>query len=149
MLYRVAIRVESSTTWRWKSTALSSLNALFHLLRVYRPIPQDRLRKRETTLRDPEEDVHRHEYDREEREAAAGHAHMIVPLIGFFFLPTTTLAYAWLTNTHRPLEGVNLLILMVAVLIAGFGLFTWATKVSVRAKSVSTAPTVQRPVLLL
>lgn len=47
---------------------------------------------------------------------------MIVPLIGFFFLPTTTLAYAWLTNTHRPLEGVNLLILIVAVLIDAGGL---------------------------
>ena len=44
MLYRLAIRVASSTTWQWQSTALSSLNALFHLLRVYRPIPQDRLR---------------------------------------------------------------------------------------------------------
>jgi hypothetical protein len=47
---------------------------------------------------------------------------MIVPLIGFFFLPTTTLAYAWLTNTHRPLEGVNVLILIVAVLIDAGGL---------------------------
>ena len=47
---------------------------------------------------------------------------MIVPIIGFFFLPTTTLAYAWLTNTHRPLEGVNLLILIVAVLIDAGGL---------------------------
>ena len=47
---------------------------------------------------------------------------MIVPLIGFFFLPTTTLAYAWLTNTHRPLEGVNLLILILAVLIDAGGL---------------------------
>ena len=47
---------------------------------------------------------------------------MIVPIIGFFFLPTTTLAYAWLANTHRPLEGVNLVILIVAVLIDAGGL---------------------------
>lgn len=47
---------------------------------------------------------------------------MIVPLIGFFFLPTTTLAYAWLTNTHRPLEGANVLILILAVLIDAGGL---------------------------
>jgi hypothetical protein len=47
---------------------------------------------------------------------------MIVPLIGFFFLPTTTLAYAWLINTHRPLEGANVLILILAVLIDAGGL---------------------------
>ena len=47
---------------------------------------------------------------------------MIVPLIGFFFLPLTTLAYAWLTNSHRPMEGVNLIILIVAVVIDVGGL---------------------------
>ena len=45
MLYRVAIQVDApSLTWQWKSTALSSLSALFQLLRVYRAIPQNRLR---------------------------------------------------------------------------------------------------------
>jgi hypothetical protein len=47
---------------------------------------------------------------------------LIVPLLGFIFLPTTTLAYAWLTNTHRPLEGFNLLILIAAVLVDAGGL---------------------------
>jgi len=47
---------------------------------------------------------------------------LIVPLIGFFFLPLTTLAYAWLTNSHRPMEGVNLIILIVAVVIDVGGL---------------------------
>lgn len=47
---------------------------------------------------------------------------MIIPLLGFFFLPTTTLAYAWLTNSHRPLEGWNVLILILAVLIDAGGL---------------------------
>lgn len=42
---------------------------------------------------------------------------LLVPLIGFFFLPLTTLAYAWMVNTHRPMEGVNLIILIVAVII--------------------------------
>ena len=42
---------------------------------------------------------------------------LIIPLIGFFFLPLTTLAYAWLMNTHRPLEGINLIYLLVAVII--------------------------------
>jgi hypothetical protein len=41
----------------------------------------------------------------------------LVPLLGFFFLPLTTLAYAWMANSHMPLEGVNLLILLVAVIV--------------------------------
>ncbi len=42
---------------------------------------------------------------------------LIVPLLGFFFLPLTTLVYAWLVNTRQPLEGVSLLYLIVAVII--------------------------------
>jgi hypothetical protein len=42
---------------------------------------------------------------------------LIVPLLGFIFLPLTTLVYAWMTNTHQPLAGVNLLILIVAVIV--------------------------------
>ena len=47
---------------------------------------------------------------------------LLIPLLGFFFLPLTTLAYAWMANTHRPLDGVNLIILVVAVLIDAGGL---------------------------
>jgi hypothetical protein len=42
---------------------------------------------------------------------------LLIPVLGFFFLPLTTLAYAWMTNTHMPVEGVNLLILVVAVVV--------------------------------
>jgi hypothetical protein len=42
---------------------------------------------------------------------------LLIPIIGFFFLPLTTLAYAWMVNTHQPTEGVNLLILLVAAVI--------------------------------
>ncbi len=42
---------------------------------------------------------------------------LLVPLLGFFFLPVTTIVYAWLVNTHRPVEGINLIILIVAVVI--------------------------------
>ena len=42
---------------------------------------------------------------------------LILPLVGFLFLPLTTLAYAWMANTGRPTTGVNLLILIVAVVI--------------------------------
>src|ERR1039457_3393187 len=34
---------------------------------------------------------------------------LIIPILGFFFLPLTTLVYAWLVNSHHPLEGVNLI----------------------------------------
>ena len=47
---------------------------------------------------------------------------LIVLVLGFIFLPITTLVYAWLVNTRRPLDGVNLLILVVAVLIDAGGL---------------------------
>jgi hypothetical protein len=42
---------------------------------------------------------------------------IILPLLGFIFVPLTTLAYAWMVNTKQPLEGVNLLILLIAILI--------------------------------
>jgi len=42
---------------------------------------------------------------------------LLVPLIGFIFAPLTTLAYAWMVNNHLPLEGVNLLILLLAVVL--------------------------------
>ena len=47
---------------------------------------------------------------------------LLIPLLGFFFLPLTTLTYAWLTNTHRPLEGINVIFLIVAVIIDAGGL---------------------------
>lgn len=47
---------------------------------------------------------------------------LIVPLLGFIFLPLTTLVYAWLTNTHAPIAGVNLIILIIAVVIDVGGL---------------------------
>jgi hypothetical protein len=42
---------------------------------------------------------------------------LILPLVGFLFLPITTLAYAWMANTGRPTTGVNLIILIIAVVI--------------------------------
>jgi ACR3 family arsenite efflux pump ArsB len=42
---------------------------------------------------------------------------LILPLLGFLFLPLTTLAFAWMTNTRQPIAGVNLLILIIAVVI--------------------------------
>jgi hypothetical protein len=42
---------------------------------------------------------------------------LLVPLLGFLFLPLTTLAYAWMMNTRQPVAGMNLLILIIAVAI--------------------------------
>jgi hypothetical protein len=44
MYYRVAIQVDPSPTWQWKSTVLSSLNLVLQWLQVYRAFPQERLR---------------------------------------------------------------------------------------------------------
>ena len=52
---------------------------------------------------------------------------LLLPVLGFFFLPLTTIVYAWEVNNRMPLEGVNLLILVVAVLIdiGGLGGGEW------------------------
>jgi hypothetical protein len=47
---------------------------------------------------------------------------LLILLIGFIFLPLTTLAYAWMTNTGQPIAGINLIILIVAVIIDVGGL---------------------------
>lgn len=41
----------------------------------------------------------------------------LIPLLGFVFLPVTTLAYAWLINAHLPMEGFNLGLLILAVIV--------------------------------
>jgi methylase of polypeptide subunit release factors len=44
MFYRIAILAQDEPCLKWKSTPLSSLDVLFTFLRLYRAIPQDRLR---------------------------------------------------------------------------------------------------------
>lgn len=44
MYYRVAIQVNPSPPWQWKSTVLSSLDALFQWFRLYHALPQNHLR---------------------------------------------------------------------------------------------------------
>jgi hypothetical protein len=39
------------------------------------------------------------------------------PLLGFFFLPTTTLAYAVAQNRYDGLEGVGLVLVVLGVLV--------------------------------
>jgi hypothetical protein len=42
---------------------------------------------------------------------------LLLPLLGFIFLPLTTLVYAWLVNSGLPIAGINLVILIIAVII--------------------------------
>ena len=42
---------------------------------------------------------------------------LLLPLLGFFFLPLTTIVYAWEINHDMPTAGINLLYLLVAVII--------------------------------
>ena len=44
MYYRVAIQEDAAPTWQWKSTVLSSLDTLFHFLRLFRALPYEKLR---------------------------------------------------------------------------------------------------------
>jgi hypothetical protein len=47
---------------------------------------------------------------------------LLLPVLGFFFLPITTLTYAWMVNTGQPLVGGNVLLLILAVLLDAGGL---------------------------
>jgi hypothetical protein len=42
--YRIAWKNQQASVWRWKSTKLTSLEAVFYYLRLYSAIPQDLLR---------------------------------------------------------------------------------------------------------
>jgi hypothetical protein len=42
---------------------------------------------------------------------------LIWPLLGFFFFPLTTLAYAWAINSKGTVSGGYLVIVVIAVLI--------------------------------
>ena len=47
----------------------------------------------------------------------AFHGTVILPLLGFIFLPVTTLVYAWELNSGMPTAGINLVWLLLAVII--------------------------------
>ena len=47
----------------------------------------------------------------------AFHASLLLPLLGFIFLPLTTLVYAWELNSGMPTAGINLLWLLIAVIV--------------------------------
>ena len=60
MYYRVAIQVDPSPTWQWRSTVLSSLDTLFQFLRPYQVLPQDRLSVFSSSSREGEHRIQFH-----------------------------------------------------------------------------------------
>jgi hypothetical protein len=42
---------------------------------------------------------------------------ILIPLIGFIFLPLTLIVYTYLLNTHAPIGTVQLVILFIAVIV--------------------------------
>jgi hypothetical protein len=47
----------------------------------------------------------------------AAYATTLWPFLGFLFMPVTTLAYAWAINSRGSVEGLQLVVVVVAVLI--------------------------------
>jgi hypothetical protein len=47
----------------------------------------------------------------------AFHGGLLIPILGFFFLPLTTIVYAWEINSGMPTAGINLVWLLIAVII--------------------------------
>ena len=42
---------------------------------------------------------------------------LLIPLLGFFFLPLTTIVYAWVVNSHMAMTGANVLLIVIAVIV--------------------------------
>ena len=42
---------------------------------------------------------------------------MLWPLLGFVFMPMTTLVYAWAINARGSVDGIHLVVLVLAVLL--------------------------------
>jgi len=45
------------------------------------------------------------------------HDNFLLLILGFIFLPVTTIVYAWEINSGMPTQGINLLWLLIAVII--------------------------------
>ena len=42
---------------------------------------------------------------------------MVWPFLGFLFMPLTTLAYAWAINSRGSVEGLQLVVVVIAILM--------------------------------
>ena len=46
------------------------------------------------------------------------HIHgIIIPILGFLFLPLTLIVYAYLLNTHQPIGPIQLVFLFIAIVV--------------------------------
>jgi hypothetical protein len=52
---------------------------------------------------------------------------LIIPILGFIFLPLTLIAYTYLVNSHTPINTTALVILFIAVVL-DLGLVGGATR---------------------
>jgi hypothetical protein len=60
------------------------------------------------------------------------------PFIGFLFMPLTTLAYAWAINSRGSVEGVHLIVVLLAALI-DLGLVGGSASRRYRARAIPEA----------
>lgn len=42
---------------------------------------------------------------------------LVIPLLGFIFLPFTTIVYGWLAANNLPISGFNLILIIIAVIL--------------------------------
>jgi hypothetical protein len=42
---------------------------------------------------------------------------LVIPLLGLIFLPITTIVYAWLAANALPIAGINLILIIIAVIL--------------------------------
>ncbi len=46
------------------------------------------------------------------------HVHgIIIPVLGFIFLPLTLIVYVYLLNTHQPMGAIQLVFLFIAIVV--------------------------------
>jgi hypothetical protein len=45
------------------------------------------------------------------------HNNLLLLILGFIFLPLTTLVYAWMFNNGMPVVGINILYLLIAAIL--------------------------------
>jgi hypothetical protein len=55
------------------------------------------------------------------------HGSILIPILGFIFLPLTLIAYTYVLNSHTPINTTSLVILFVAVIL-DLGLVGGATR---------------------
>ncbi len=53
---------------------------------------------------------------------------ILIPVLGFLFLPITLIAYTYLHNTHMPMNQITSLVILLIAVILDLGLVGGATR---------------------